>query len=144
MVRERQAAYRDTYVRCCVIGVCLCILGVIPLLAASMLTESTLAVVSTVCLLLAMVAVAVYLFITSGVIHASHCKLLEEGDYTRSQKKVASSPVTAIYWCAVTAIFLGYSFVTSDWKHSWIIWVVAGVLFGGVSAGMAAYGRRKG
>ncbi|MGN0745359.1 MAG: helix-turn-helix domain-containing protein [Aristaeellaceae bacterium] len=143
MVRERQNAYRDTYARRCVIGVCLCILGVIPLLAASMLTESTLAVVSTVCLLLAMVAVAVYLFITSGMIHASHCKLLEEGDYTRSQKKVASSPVTAIYWCAVTAIFLGYSFVTNDWKHSWIIWVVAGVLFGGISAGMAAYGRRK-
>ncbi|MGN0971294.1 MAG: helix-turn-helix domain-containing protein, partial [Aristaeellaceae bacterium] len=144
MVRERQNAYRDTYARRCVIGVCLCILGVIPLLAASMLTESTLAVVSTVCLLLAMVAVAVYLFITSGMIHASHCKLLEEGDYTRSQKKVAASPVTAIYWCAVTAIFLGYSFITSDWKHSWIIWVVAGVLFGGISAGMAAYSRRKG
>ena len=144
MVREKQSAYRDTYVRCSVIGVCLCILGVIPLVTVSMLTDSTLAVISTVCLLLALVAAAVYLFITSGMIHASHCKLLEEGDYTRSQKKAAASPVTAIYWCVATAIFLGYSFITGDWKHSWIIWVVAGVLFGGVSAGLAARSRRKG
>ena len=123
---------------------CLCILGVIPLVTVSMLTDSTLAVISTVCLLLALVAVAVYLFIASGMIHASYCKLLEEGDYTRSQKRVASSPVTAVYWCAVTALFLGYSFVTGDWKHSWIIWVVAGVLFGGVSAFLSARSRRQG
>lgn len=144
MVRERQAAYRDTYVRCCVIGVCLCILGVIPLVTVSMLTDSTLAVIGTVCLLLALVAAAVYLFITSGMINASYCKLLEEGDYTRSQKKVSASPVTAIYWCAVTAIFLGYSFITNDWKHSWIVWVVAGVLFGGVEAWLTARSRRQG
>ncbi|MGN1018924.1 MAG: XRE family transcriptional regulator, partial [Aristaeellaceae bacterium] len=144
MVRERQSAYRDTYVRSCVIGVCLCILGVIPLVTVSMLSDSTLAVVSMVCLLLALVAAAVYLFITSGMINASYCKLLEEGEYTRPQKKAAASPVTAIYWCVVTAIFLGYSFVTGDWKHSWIIWAVAGVLFGGVSAGLAARSRRQG
>lgn len=144
MVRERQNAYRDTYVRCSVIGVCLCILGVIPLVTVSMLTDSALAVIATVCLLLALVAAAVYLFITSGMINASYCKLLEEGDYTRPQKKAAASPITAIYWCAVTAIFLGYSFITNDWKHSWIVWVVAGVLFGGVEAWLTARSRRQG
>lgn len=34
----------------------------------------------------------------------------------------------------VTAVFLGYSFITNDWGRSWIIWPVAGVLFGAVMA----------
>jgi len=26
-------------------------------------------------------------------------------------------------------IYLGYSLVSNDWGHSWIIWPIAGVLF---------------
>ncbi len=34
-----------------------------------------------------------------------------------------------IYWPFVTAIYLGYSFLTNDWTISWIVWVVAGLLY---------------
>jgi len=32
-----------------------------------------------------------------------------------------------------TAIFLGSSFVTGAWDKTWIIWPVAGVLFGAMA-----------
>ena len=58
-------------------------------------------------------------------------KLLQEGDYSidqkRRNKRMAAFP--GIYWCIVTAIYLGYSFYTGNWDRSWIIWPVAGVLF---------------
>ena len=33
------------------------------------------------------------------------------------------------YWLFIVVVFLAYSFLTSDWGRSWIIWPVAGVLF---------------
>ena len=40
-------------------------------------------------LLLAMVAVAVYLFVRVGMVQGSFQRLLEEGDYTREGKRAA-------------------------------------------------------
>ena len=40
--------------------------------------------------------------------------------------------LSAAYWCFVTAIYLGWSTWRQDWEESWIIWAVAGVLYGGV------------
>ena len=40
--------------------------------------------------------------------------------------------VGQIYWCLVTAIYLGYSFITQRWDISWIVWPVAGVSYGAV------------
>lgn len=36
------------------------------------------------------------------------------------------------YWCLATAIYLGWSFWTSRWEFTWIIWPVAGVLYAAV------------
>ena len=41
---------------------------------------------------------------------------------------------TGIYWCVITAAYLGVSFVTSQWDRTWIIWPVAGVLFAALRA----------
>ena len=32
----------------------------------------------------------------------------------------------------VVALYLGYSFITNDWRISWVIWPVAGIIFGAV------------
>ena len=37
------------------------------------------------------------------------------------------------YWCIATAIYLGWSFLSVRWDYTWILWPVAGVLFGAVS-----------
>ena len=60
-------------------------------------------------------------------------KLLEEGDYTRIKKKSNNTMVGGIYWALVTAGYLGYSFITMDWKHSWVVWPIAGILYGVIS-----------
>jgi hypothetical protein len=54
-------------------------------------------------------------------------RLLEEGDYTRLNKRI--SRYDAIYWCLVTALYLAVSFLTMRWDRTWIVWPVAGVLF---------------
>ena len=32
----------------------------------------------------------------------------------------------AIYWCAVTAVYLAWSFLSGDWHITWVVWPVAG------------------
>ncbi len=147
MVRERQTAYSATATRCYIIGTALCILAAIPLLASGLLQEglsettAIAAEIVSVCLLLGMVGAAVYLFVRAGVIDASFQKLLEEEDFTRQKKALHNSAWIPCYWCLVTAAFLAYSFLTDDWEHSWLIWLVAGLLFAGIAAVVG--GRQK-
>ncbi|MBR5228466.1 MAG: XRE family transcriptional regulator, partial [Firmicutes bacterium] len=71
-------------------------------------------------------------------------KLLEEGDYTRERKNEINSNrlLARIYWCSVTFLFLGISFLTFEWWISWIIWPLAGVLYG-IICGIAAVVRKR-
>lgn len=136
MVRERQKQYHDTYVRSNVLGACLCILSVVPLLLSAFCTEDDFILVLMVAVLLLLVGFGVTFFIRAGVRWESLQKLLQEGDYTRENKRHSSisDTVSTVYWLIVTAIFLGYSFYTNAWYESWIIWPVAGVLFAAVMA----------
>ena len=85
-------------------------------------------------MLLVLVACGVYLFVRSGCIYGSFEKLLQEGDYTKEKKEMnrKTSAFSSVYWCLVTAIYLGISFYNNNWETSWIIWPVAGVLFAAV------------
>ena len=67
-------------------------------------------------------------------IYGGFQKLLEEGDYTRRKKleNKRNNVIDKIYWCSVTAIYLGWSFITMQWEKTWIIWPVAGVFYGAV------------
>ena len=134
MVKERQNQLRDAHTRDFVIGVCLCIVAAIPLLLTAILTENDTYVVLSLCTTIVIVGIGVYMLVRNGIIWESTEKLLQEGDYSKSKKKANtfSEAVGAIYWCVVTAIFLFYSLYTMDWSRSWIIWPVAGVLFGAI------------
>lgn len=66
-------------------------------------------------------------------------KLLEEGDYTRENKRKSKllGKISAIYWLTVTATFLFYTFGPYGNGHpqySWIVWPIGGVLYGAVVA----------
>lgn len=132
MVTERMEQYKNTHTKCNIIGACLCIMSFIPLFAGAILNEENdllLIIMLSVSFFLA--GIGVVFFIRSGIIWASYEKLLQEGDYSKA-KKEKSPVVTAIssaYWLIITAIFLAYSLLTNNWGYSWIIWVVAGLLF---------------
>jgi len=130
MVRERQKAYKPIYTRCCVTGACVCILSPIPLFIGSF-TEREVLMVVTLVITLLLAGVGAAFFIVSGVQWASMQKLLKEGDYVpeRQRRSRVREAVGTIYWLTATAIYLGWSFWTNDWRTTWLVWPVAGVLF---------------
>lgn len=113
------------------LGVCLCVISVMPLFIAGVVMdpEDGFHFVVAVALLLLIVSVAVNIFVRAGIRQESYEKLLEEGDYTREEKDKLLDTISGIYWLLVTAIYLAYSFATFEWHRSWIIWPVAGVLY---------------
>lgn len=131
IVRKRKEDFEGRYRFCIVAGVTLCIIGVVPLMTAAAFSAGDLAYIYCTAVLLAMVAVAVVLFVWSGSIQGSYDKLLQEGDYTVEEKSLhkKTSFFPGVYWCLVTALFLGLGLYTDDWRHTAFIWPVAALLF---------------
>lgn len=132
VVATEKESFAATFRYSITIGVVLCIIGVIPLVALSVFTENNLFLVFGVCVLLVFVAVGVFFIVHAGIIQGSYDKLLQTGDYTPGKKK--AEKLSGAYWSIVVAIYLGYSFLTGNWGFSWVIFPVAGVLFGAISA----------
>ena len=60
--------------------------------------------------------------------------LLEEEDYSREGKEHSRryESIYIAYWCLVTAAYLAWSLIGNSWHTSWVIWPIAGVVFGAV------------
>jgi len=60
---------------------------------------------------------------------------LQEGDYSPSRKKknVVYGRIAGIYWLIIVTLYLAAGFIFNKWSSSWIIWPIAGVLFGVIS-----------
>ncbi len=82
--------------------------------------------------ILILIAAGVYTIAKSKIYWDGINQVLEEEDYTREKKKmgVKIGIISGVYWLSVTAIYLGISFIGNSWENSWIVWPVAGVLFG--------------
>lgn len=132
LAKERQKAYRDTYMKCNYIGVSTCVLSPVPLLCG-VFAGNELLMMILLCVTILMVGIATMLLIVAGVRWASLQRLLKEGEYSQKRKKSKlSETIETIYWLAVTAIYLGWSFLSGDWGITWIVWPVAAVLSAGV------------
>ena len=133
MVREKQKAYRNAYVRSNMICVGICVLSPVALFVGAFSGDEFFTVLMLTVTLLA-VGVGVIFFITAGVRWASMQKLLREGDFSDREKKRSGlkESVGTIYWLLAVAIYLGWSFATDNWTISWIVWPIAGVLFAAV------------
>lgn len=133
MVREKQKAFRPTYIKCNILATSLCILSPAALFAG-MLAKEEFVMVVLLAVMMLIVGVAVVLFILAGVTWASMQKLLQEGEFTVAQKRKSSisSTVSTVYWLVVTAVYLAVSFAGNAWAASWIVWPVAGVLYAAV------------
>lgn len=139
MVRERRAAFAPRHTRGKVVGTVLCILSAVPLFIAVCLDGSDLLYVGAVCLLLVLAGVGSAVFVYGGVCWAAMDRLLEEGDYVRPRKRQNGvvGAVSGIYWLVATAAYLLWTF--GPWwdaqpQDTWILWAVAGVLYGAVMA----------
>lgn len=136
MVNEKKQAFEGGYARKLALGIALCILSVIPMFFAVLLGLPDSSVCMTVALLLMIVAVGVFMIVSGGIINGSYQMLLQEGDYTKRNKRTERKLdlFVGAYWCLVVAIYLWWSFSTMAWERTWIIWPVAAVLFAGLYA----------
>ena len=69
-----------------------------------------------------------------------------EKENKRFKKNALKSKISAIYWLVVTAIFLYYTFGENgngQIQYSWIIWAIAGVLYGVVMIIIDLISRRR-
>jgi transcriptional regulator with XRE-family HTH domain len=136
MVGEKKRNYENKYSVLIVTGVLLCIASPLPLIVASLANLGELVITTMVGVLLMMVATAVNLFVRAGSVNGSYDRLLQEGEFTLAQKEREKQKgnIASVYWSLVLAIYFIWSFVTMKWNITWIVWPIAGVLFGAVSA----------
>ena len=139
MVRECRAAFAPRHTRGKVVGTVLCILSAVPLFIAVCLDGPDLLYVGAVCLLLVLAGIGSAVLVSGGVYWAAMDRLLEEGDYARPRKRQNGvvGAVSGIYWLVAAAAYLLWTF--GPWwdaqpQDTWILWAVAGVLYGAVMA----------
>ena len=155
MVRARKMQFRSTYLRGNLIGVCLCILSPLALFSG-ILSESDFTQVLLLCVTLLLAGMGVVSFILVGVRWASMERLLQEGDFTartqsgslshaaRVRRERLDEQLSYAYWLLATTIYLAWSFLTHDWGRTWIVWPVAGVLFGAIRILIGAFVNQNG
>ena len=137
MVRDRKEKFRHSYTVMLVSGIVLCVISVIPVLAlAAAFGEDSLVPGIGGGILLVFVAVGVMLIVRASVTWGAFQMILQEGDYTREEKaeNKKNENISSLYWCSVTAGYLALSFLTGAWHRTWIIWPIAGVSYGVVTA----------
>lgn len=114
-------------------SVILFIISPIPILIASLIFKTDqqyifLSVAFTVLL----IAIGVFNIVRVAIVDEMCNKLLEIGDYTKHKKATSKkyNHLFTAYWMLITAGYLLYSFVTNRWDISWVVWPIAGILFG--------------
>lgn len=130
MVKEKQKSYRRIYIRCNVIGTCICILSPVPLFIG-VFTENVFLVAAMLALTMLLAGIGAAIFIIAGVRWASMQKLLKEGEFSPREKRrnQIKETVSAAYWLTMVAIYLGWSLGADAWESSWVVWPIAGVLY---------------
>ncbi len=130
MAKERRAEYAERHSRLLIVGIMLCVVAAVPMLILAMTkyTNNTdvLPIVGVDAMLVT-IAIGVKMIVLTSIRHGGYDKLLEEGDYTRLNKRAGK--YDGVYWTIALAVYLGWSFVTNRWDFTWIVWPIAGVLY---------------
>lgn len=135
MVREKKAKFEGKHTLFIAIGVILCILSSVPLIISGVTAcIADYIGLIMVAVLLLLVATGVHLIVRVSSIMGAYDKLLQEGSYTKEEKKLSAvtGKVAGIYWPLVVGIYLAWSLWTMNWHITWIVWPVAGLLFAAI------------
>ena len=132
IVNEYREKYKPTHTKILTTGITLCVLSPLPIFLSMALGGEDLYYALSICVLLLMVGIGVMMIIQCNIMYDTFAILSETGNYSRANKKEnkRNQNISAIYWGSTTAIYLAYSFITANWNLSWIVWPVAGVLYG--------------
>lgn len=139
-IEGEHRSYNGVFTKMIATGVALCIISIVPgAVSDAVFKDGSFDWLGNMIAssLFAFVAVGVVIFINAGMKKNAFEKLLNKGDYSPEKIKADNEiigVIAAVYWPFVTAVYLGWSFISFKWQITWIIWPVAGVIFGGISA----------
>lgn len=136
VLREQLEAFLPGRTRRLALSVVAMILSALPLIVVSILGASDMMVTAMLLLLMAVVACAVFMIVRGEMQKEAFETLLCEGEFDRSRREQVQKEerISAIYWPMVTAIYLGWSFLSGNWGLTWVVWPVAGLLFAAIEA----------
>ena len=145
MVREKSEKFHSTFVKSITGGTVIILLGVIALISGAVIDETNEPLCMLLCAgMMACIACGAFSIIHAGIIKDGYEKLLQEGDYTKENKSnKLLKVITPVYWLVVVAIYLAWSLPTNAWDISWVVWPIAGVLFGGIAIVLKTVGAPK-
>lgn len=118
-------------------GFCLTILSAIPFLIALYLGAGLTFAIGFLAAAI-LVSLGVYLLVYSGILRDGYRVLLQEGDFSHDEKNSKKDrestalryrSIAKAYFGTITLLYVGYSFLTNDWRSSWIIWPISGFLY---------------
>ena len=81
-----------------------------------------------------MVSLGVFSLLEGNGLSQGSNILLQKEEYSLKKKtNKLSETFSGIYWILVTGIYLSWSFITNNWHYTWIIWLIAGLLFSAIN-----------
>ncbi|CDZ75578.1 putative helix-turn-helix protein [Peptoniphilus sp. ING2-D1G] len=131
IAEAKKEKFRPYHEKATITSVALYILCALPLIISGALGLSSTVQILCVVLLLIMVAMGTFMLVSAIGINSGYDKILEEGDYTEEKKfeNRKNEALSELYWIIATLIYLAWSFYTSNWGFTWIVWPIAGVLY---------------
>ncbi|WP_133406388.1 helix-turn-helix domain-containing protein [Parashewanella tropica] len=130
-INQQLKQYRPTYNSKTALGSFFFIACSVPLLLTSILIDSDILPLLMLIVLLLMISSGVYIVSPSSAKFDAYNRILQEGcgKSQKSKRTKRAEKIAAFYWPLLTAIFLGWSFWSQNWKITWIVWPVGAVLF---------------
>lgn len=121
-------------------GIILCIISAVPILLSSVFEAKEEYSYYGVAVLLLLVGIGVFQFVSSNMEMDVYKKLLQIEDYSPEKKKIDKklSVFSTVYWLSMTAAYLLWSFLSMKWGITWVIWPVGAILFAAVYAILGA------
>ena len=143
IIKEKRAAFEKEYLYKTVVGIVLCILGIIPLIIAGIFEASDILCVVFTALIFVATSAGVFLLISASTVKSGYDQLLLEGEFEpglkedNKKKNKKKDAFGGAFWPIVAAAYLGWSFITNDWGITWVIWPVAALVFTGIMAALS-------
>lgn len=130
IIKEQKKNQNNFRIKNRIISLGLLMLSPIPIIISGLFSESDSIHMLMIVILLTVASVAIFRLIYIEGVAESYEILLFEGDYTLNKRnaKKKKELVYKIYWSLVTAIYFTWSFISSDWGITWIVWPTAGLL----------------
>lgn len=92
------------------------------------------------------IGLGVGVIVVGGMRRGALDQLTGNGDYEHTDDEEPSliGRIAGPYWMLAVVVYLAWSFIGNAWGQSWMVWPIAGVLFGLVAATVTAFTNSKG